>query len=48
MLEAKWEDGSPQPQSEIEARVGRLESQVADLNSALAQVEQRMSAAAGG
>lgn len=48
MLEAKWEDGSPQPQSEIEARVGRQESQVADLNSALAQVEQRMSAAAGG
>jgi len=31
------------PNSEIEFRVGRLESQVADLNLALARIERRIS-----
>jgi len=35
------------PNSEIEFRVGRLESQVADLNLAVEQMERRISADEG-
>jgi hypothetical protein len=40
-------ENSPVPNSEIEFRVGRLESQVADLNLAVEQMERRISADEG-